>query len=205
MRVWHNLRSGKTSEIIPVGTTGMEITIVDQNGGELFEGETFDIHVEDKETNSPIQDVTVYYKAWDPEENEWIHTSESKQTDSNGDASFIACDIPSHFYTHYADCFAYASHPDYADAEQHFTIEDLTADIHGYVYVAGTTPSEPIGDALVFTDHGGYTFTTQNIGNVGYWKLFGVNPGTYVISASTDGFITGSTNPITFSPLYSEK
>ncbi|RKY00862.1 MAG: hypothetical protein DRP55_05145, partial [Spirochaetes bacterium] len=163
-------------------------------GKKLFENEQFTVHVMEGNTNSAVQGATVYYRAYD-DSGKKIH-EEQKVTNSNGDASFTAIDVPYSDKDGQIQCEAYATANGYSPGDKYFIVWDTTATITGYVKDAST--KNGIGGATVETDNGEYSTTTRQypLKPVGLYELK-LDPGTYRLTVSAPDYQSKTTSSFT--------
>ena len=151
----------------------------------LYEFDEFKVFVNNATSKNPVSNAYVEYHQFNIDGTENVKTN---YTNSNGEASFIAFEVPYDYNTHYSTAQIFIEADGYFDCESElFIVYDTDADLHGYIRDFVT--HKGISNVLIVAEPGGYyTYSEEYLGfQNGKFKLI-VPPGIYDITASKAGF-----------------
>jgi len=159
---------------------------IQYDGEKLYEFKEFKVIITNATSKVPVCNALVEYHQFNMDGSENVTT---KYTDSNGEASFIASEVPYDYYVHYSTAQLYIEASGYFDCESDlFKVFDTDADLHGYI--RDNVTHKGISNALIIAEPGGYyTYSEEYYSNWqnGKFTLL-VPPGIYDITISKVGF-----------------
>jgi len=171
--------SGTVNITLIVGMSGQLDIDITHDDDRLFEGDPFIVNISDAKTGQRTPGATVKYKYY---ENDTVIATQT--TDTNGQASFTAIDVPTD--PGFIACKISVEAIGYDGADEIIWTHDTSTHIRGFVFDAVT--HEQIGNARVEANPGGYVTYTIDVGvNPGYYGLT-LSPGTYNITVSKVGY-----------------
>jgi hypothetical protein len=173
------------AEILVIKGYALDIDI-QYDGDKLYEYDNFIVVVTNATSKDPVSNALIKYYQFNSDGSENVITN---YTNSNGEASFIASEVPYNYYVHYSNAQLYVEAFGFFNCESElFKIYDTDADLHGYV--RDNITHKGVTNALILAEPGGYyTYSEEYYGGMqnGKFKLM-VPPGIYNICASKDGF-----------------
>lgn len=156
------------------------------NGDKLYEFKEFIVVVTNVTSNTPVNNAFVTYYQLN---NDGSENVTNNYTNSNGEAGFIASEVPYDYYVHYSNAQVYVEADGFFDGESElFKVYDTDAELNGYV--RDNITHQGVSNALILADPGGYyTYSEEYSGGMQNGKfMLMVPPGIYDITASKSGY-----------------
>jgi len=156
------------------------------DGDKLYEFKEFIVVVTNATNQVPVGSAYVTYYQFNTDGSVNVTTN---YTNQNGEAGFIAFEVPYDYYVHFSNAQVYVKADGYFDSESElFKVYDTDAELYGYVKDNVTHMGIP--SALILAEPGGYyTYSEEYSGGMQNGKfMLMIPPGIYDISASKNGY-----------------
>jgi hypothetical protein len=159
---------------------------IQYEGDKLYEFKEFIVIVTNATSNNPVSNAFVTYYQLNTDGSENVTNN---YTNPNGEAGFIASEVPYDYYVHYSYAQIYVEADGYFDGESElFNVYDTDAELHGFV--RDNVTHNGISNALILAEPGGYyTYSEEYSGGMQNGKfMLMVPPGIYDITVNKSGY-----------------